>query len=251
MVNPATSGAITLALSTTTSAGTSLDAAVADDPGTEPEARNPEPPNPRTPEPPTPRTPMHDRFDVPEPVTLMAGLDATINSIAALNSASVSLERVERSASGDIDVTWTSTDGGNLPTEGSIRVWFPSGFTFTGSSSDRTVSAYSSNTTLYPLIDGTLAIGAPNTDDYYVDISRTGGTAATVTGTQYTLRISNIGNPSTAGETSTFSIQIFGTTTPVDGNQLGQVYAGVTATIDASSALNSVSVAMEYSQRLT
>jgi len=171
------------------------------------------------------------------------GLQQTISDTAAINNASITLERVEKSASGYVDISFVSTAGGALPSEGTIRVWFPSEFAFL--SGGRTATSVGSTT-----FDGTLTAQAPDVASNYIDLIRENGTISTVVGVIYTVRITNIQNPSASGDTSTFQILLYSTTTVTDSTSaVAQQFVGISAQVSAASALNNGAVSLQYQFR--
>jgi len=176
-----------------------------------------------------------------------SGLNLAINTFYALNSASITLDRVEKSASGFVDVTFTQA-GGTFASTGAVRIWFPAGFSFPGTTAARTATWVNASG-----LDGTLTPGAPVTPDNYIDVARTAGTNTGASGTSYVLRLTNIQNPSTAGTTDPFSVLTYPSSTgsppAATGTKTAQVLTGVTVTVSSSSAINGATVTPQYAYR--
>lgn len=152
---------------------------------------------------------------------------ATISSTGAINSASITSlsETVEQPTT----LTFIFTTTASIPSDGGIKIDFPSGYTVSTDSSRTAVSEATARRTGCVAIDGVLTVEDPVlSTTYSLSVIRSGGTA-TAAGDCHSLAINLITNPSVSGPTGTFTI----TTTDAGGLALNVIASGVTVTLEA------------------
>ncbi|MCH7736649.1 MAG: hypothetical protein IH872_04515 [Chloroflexi bacterium] len=138
----------------------------------------------------------------------------SVVSIGALTGTNVQPESLVAGAVGNVDVTFTLVNA--LPADGKIVITLPTGFTISSGSATAIGLAGTS-------FDGTETVSIVG---QVITITRSGGGSLTA-GTNITIELTNIKNPTTAGSTGTYAIK----TTNAGGTTIDQDNAVAADTI--------------------